>query len=42
MDLLVGEDLDATTALAQCGLLKFFHCPFIQAQPRMLNALVDY
>jgi hypothetical protein len=26
----------------QCGLLKFFLCPFMRAQPRILNALVDY
>jgi hypothetical protein len=29
-------------ALMQCGLLKFFLCPFMRAQPRLLNALVDY
>jgi hypothetical protein len=39
---LFGEDPDATTTLVQCGLLKFFQCPFMQAQPRLLNALVDY
>ena len=27
--------------LMQCGLLKFFLCPFMWAQPRLLNALVD-
>jgi hypothetical protein len=42
IDILVKEDLDYTTALAQCGLLKFFQCPFMQAQPKLLNALVDY
>jgi hypothetical protein len=26
----------------QCGLLKFFLCPFMRAQPRLLNDLVDY
>jgi hypothetical protein len=26
----------------QCGLLKFFLCPFMCAQPRLLNALIDY
>jgi hypothetical protein len=26
----------------QCGLLKFFLCPFMRAQPRILNALVEY
>jgi hypothetical protein len=42
IDLLVDEDPDALAALLQCGLLKFFHCPFMWAQPRLLNALVDY
>jgi hypothetical protein len=39
---LVGEDPNVVAALMQCGLLKFFLCPFMQAQPRLLNALVDY
>jgi hypothetical protein len=42
IDVLVDEDPDALAALLQCGLLKFFHCPFMRAQPRLLNALVDY
>jgi hypothetical protein len=42
IDSLVAEDLSTLTALAQCGLLKFFQCPFMWAQPRLLNALVDY
>jgi hypothetical protein len=42
IDFLVGEDPTATTVLAQCGLLKFFQCSFMRAQPRLLNALVDY
>jgi hypothetical protein len=28
--------------LMQCVLLKFFLCPFMRAQPRILNALVEY
>jgi hypothetical protein len=28
--------------LMQCGLLKFFLCPFMRTQPRLLNALIDY
>jgi hypothetical protein len=28
IDLLVEGDPDATVALAQCDLLKFFQCPF--------------
>jgi hypothetical protein len=39
---LVGEDPNAVATLMQCGLLKFFLCPFMWAQPRLLNALVDY
>jgi hypothetical protein len=31
-----------TTTLTQCGLLKFYQCPFIRAQSRLLNALIDY
>jgi hypothetical protein len=42
IDNLVREDPDVVVALAQCGLLKFFQCPFMLAQPRLLNALVDY
>jgi hypothetical protein len=39
---LVGEDPNVVAALMQCGLLKFFLCPFMQTQPRLLNALVNY
>jgi hypothetical protein len=39
---LVGEDPNVVAALMQCGLLKKIMCPFIRAQPRLLNALVDY
>jgi hypothetical protein len=39
---LVGEDPNAVAVLMQCGLLKFFLCPFMRAQPRLLNALVEY
>jgi hypothetical protein len=28
--------------LTQCGLVKFFLCPFMRSQPKLLNALVDY
>jgi hypothetical protein len=42
IDVLVDEDPDALVALLQCGLLKFFHFPFMREQPRLLNALVDY
>jgi hypothetical protein len=39
---LFGEEPNAMVALMQCGFLKFFLCPFMRAQPRLLNALVDY
>jgi hypothetical protein len=39
---LVGEDPNAMATLMQCGLLKFFLCRFMRAQPRLQNALVDY
>jgi hypothetical protein len=39
---LVAGDPNVMAALMQCGFLKFFLCPFMQAQPRLLNALVDY
>jgi hypothetical protein len=38
----VSEDLNVVATLMQCGLLKFFLCPFMWAQLRLLNALVDY
>jgi hypothetical protein len=40
--ILVDEDPAAMDALRQCGLWKFFWCPFMRAQPKLLNALVDY
>jgi len=39
---LVAVDLNVMAVLMQCGLLKFFLCPFMHAQPRVLNALIDY
>jgi hypothetical protein len=39
---LVREDPNVVAALMQCGLLKLFLCPFMRAQPRLMNALVDY
>jgi hypothetical protein len=38
----VAADLNVMAVLTQCGLVKFFLCPFMHAQPRLLNALVDY
>ena len=42
MNDLVGEDPNVVATLMQCGLLKFFLCPFMRAQPRLLNAFVGY
>jgi hypothetical protein len=42
IDILVEEDPVVVTTLKQCGLWKFFWCPLMRAQPRLLNALVDY
>jgi hypothetical protein len=39
---LVARDTNVVAALMQCGLLKFFLCPFMRAQLRLLNSLVDY
>jgi hypothetical protein len=39
---LVAGDPNAMAMLMQCGLLKFFLCPFMRAQPRLLNSLVDH
>jgi hypothetical protein len=39
---LVGEDPSVVSTLMQCGLLKLFLCPFMRAQPRLLNSLIDY
>ena len=39
---LVGEDPNDVAVLMQCGLLKFFLCPFMREQPRLLNVLVEY
>jgi hypothetical protein len=42
IDILVEENNTTITALKQCGLWKFFQCPILRAQPRLLNTLVDY
>jgi hypothetical protein len=42
IDVLLKEDPASIATLKQCGLWKFFQCPFMRAQPRLLNALVDY
>jgi hypothetical protein len=40
-ELVVG-DPNFVAVLMQCSLLKFFLCPFMRAQPRLLDALIDY
>jgi hypothetical protein len=42
IDFLVSEDPAAITVFSQCKLIKFFQCPFMRAQPSLLNALIDY
>jgi hypothetical protein len=42
IDVLVDEDPVAIDTLKQCGLWKFYRCPFMREQPRRLNALVYY
>jgi hypothetical protein len=39
---LVAADPNFMAVLTQCGLVKFFLCPFMHVQPRLLNALVEY
>jgi hypothetical protein len=39
---LIAADPNVVAMLMQCGLLKFFLCPFMRAQPRLLNDLIDY
>jgi hypothetical protein len=42
INILVDEDHAAIATLKQCRLWKFYLCLFMRAQPRLLNALVDY
>jgi hypothetical protein len=37
-----AADPNIMATLTQCDMVKFFLCPFMHAQPRLLNALVDY
>jgi hypothetical protein len=41
-DVEVSDNPDVVAALAQCSLFKFFQSAFMRAQPRLLNALIDY
>jgi hypothetical protein len=42
VDQMVEEDPESVATLKQCGMWKFFCCPFMRAQPRLLNHLVEY
>jgi hypothetical protein len=42
IEILVDEDPGVIVSLTQCGLFKFYQFPFMRAQPRLLNALIDY
>jgi hypothetical protein len=42
IDILVEEDPASIAALRQFGLWKFYQCLLMRAQPRLLNALMDY
>jgi hypothetical protein len=38
----VAANPNVMAVLMRCGLVKKFLCPFMRAQPKLLNALVDY
>ena len=43
IDFLVSKyPVVVVVVLSQCGLLKFFQCLLMRAQPRFLNDLIDY
>ena len=42
IDTLVEKDYAVVATLKQYGLWKFFRCPLMREEPRLLNALVDY
>jgi hypothetical protein len=39
---LVAADPNVVAVLMQCNFLKLFLCSFMHAQPRLMNALIDY
>jgi hypothetical protein len=39
---LIDEDPISIVTLKQCRLWNFYECAHMRAQPRLLNALVDY
>jgi hypothetical protein len=42
LDVLVKDGPVVVSTLKQCGLWKLFQCSFMRAQPRFINALVEY
>jgi hypothetical protein len=42
VDQMVEEDPTVMDILKQCGMWKLFHCPFMRAQLRLLNHLIEY
>jgi hypothetical protein len=42
LDIFVEEDPGAIFMLKQSGIWKFFQWPFMRAQPRLLNHLIEY
>jgi hypothetical protein len=42
LDILVEEHPGAIAMLNQCGMWKLFCFPFMRAQPRILNHLIEY
>ena len=39
---MVEENSTTVATLKQCGLWKYFQCPLMRSQPRLLNHLVEY
>jgi hypothetical protein len=39
---LVEEDIGSIAMLKQCGMWKFFQCPFMRTQPILRNHLIEY
>jgi hypothetical protein len=42
VDILVDEDPATMATLRQCGVWNFFWFPFTRAEPKLVNALIDY
>jgi len=42
VDQMVEDNPVAVETLKKCRLWKYFQCPLMRAQPRLLNDLVEY